>query len=109
MQAVRRILETNPNATGGQIAELMRSQFNLDMDSKVASSYKYTILKSQGKTTGRRGRPAAGAGSLVAAQPAARAVAGDDREAINDLMRAAEKLGLSRVKELVDGFLRAPK
>src|SRR5206468_455932 len=46
-QAVRQILEATPTAAGSEISRLMKSQFNLDMNPKVAGTYRYHIQKSK--------------------------------------------------------------
>src|SRR5882762_873383 len=97
MQAVRQILDASPTTTGSEISRLMKSQFGLSMTPKVAGTYRYHIQK-----TARRNQ-----------RKAARAVAGHQgvpvkTDGLDHLLRAAERLGWKRVKEIVDGILGAP-
>jgi hypothetical protein len=98
MGAVRVVLSANPNATAKEISEALKSQYGMDLDANAAGSYRYQILKAQGlrgQKARRRGR--VGQGQAVA-----------DQSGIDDLLRAAEKLGWQRVKELVDKIVQAP-
>src|SRR5437868_1242022 len=97
MQAVRQILESTPHATGSEISRLMKSQFSLDINPKVAGTYRYHILK----TARRKQRKAARAAAGAQGRPV-------EADGIDHLIRAAEKMGWKRVKEIVDGLLGAP-
>ena len=97
MQAVRQLLEATPQMTGSEIATAMKGQFNLAMTPKVASTYRYHILGRQR----RRQRKA------VRAMAGPQGVPGKT-DGLDHLLRAAEKLGWRRVKEIVDGVLGAP-
>ena len=95
MDGVRQILAANPTAKGSEISKLMKSQFGMSMNPKVAGTYRYHIQKAA-----RRNQ-----------RKAVRAVAGvlpGKTDGLDFLLRAAEKLGWKRVKEIVDGVLSAP-
>ena|SRR5581483_8426122 len=97
MDAVRQILEATPTATGSEISRLMKSQFNLDMNPKVAGTYRYHIQKSKRRKQRKAARAAAGVQGTSGRT-----------DGLDYLLRAAEKLGWKRVKEIVDGVLGAP-
>src|SRR4051794_27765159 len=87
MQAVRQILQATPQMTGSEIATAMKSQVNLAMTPKVASTYRYHILGKQRRAQRKAVRALAG--------PQGRTVKTDG---LDHLLRAAEKLGWKRVK-----------
>src|SRR5882672_3175117 len=88
MDAVRQILAATPNATGSEIARLMKSQFNLEMNPKVAGTYRYHIQKTARRQQRKAARAVAGAHGVPGKS-----------DGIDHLLRAAEKLGWKRVKE----------
>jgi hypothetical protein len=102
MEAARRVLEQTPRATAGELSRAVREQFGLNLNPKMASTYKYHIqkkTKSAGKRSAIRSNPSvADTGSSQTAQAAG----------VDDLLRAAQKLGWQRVKEVVDLVIQAP-
>jgi hypothetical protein len=109
MAAARQVLERNPAASAAEISAALRTEFGMDLSPKAASSYRYSILKKQGGRRRRRRREAAGASASTASVRNDTGHGGDEQGGINDLLRAAQKLGWRRVKEVVDGVLGAPK
>ena len=98
MAGVRQILAVNPTATGSEISKLMKSQFRMSMNPKVAGTYRYHIQKAARRNQRKAVRAVAGAQGLPG-----------KTDGLDFLLRAAEKLGWKRVKEIVDGVLSAPK
>ena len=100
MEAARRVLEQTPGATAGELSRAVKVQFGLNLNPKMASTYKYNIqkkTKSAGKSSPIRSEAGvAGAGHS------------DQAAGVDDLLRAAQKLGWHRVKEVVDLVIQAP-
>ncbi len=93
MAAVKAIVAANPKVTASEISRLAKAEHGVDIHPKMAGTYRYHILK--GERTQRR--------------KAARAIgAGGNTDGLDHLLRAAEKLGWKRVKEIVEGVLNAP-
>jgi hypothetical protein len=102
MEAARRVLGQTPGATAGELSRAVREQFGLNLNPKMASTYKYHIQKKtkyvgMGSPTGSNAS-IAGTGGSQAAQAAG----------VDDLLSAAQKLGWRRVKEVVDLVIQAP-
>jgi heme oxygenase len=101
MEAARRVLEVTPGATAGELSRAVRKQFGLNLNPKMASTYKYHIQKKakSAKHSAIRGDlGVAGTGGSQTAQAAG----------VDDLLQAAQKLGWHRVKEVVDLVIQAP-
>ena len=66
MAGVRQILAANPTATGSEISKLMKSQFGMSMNPKVAGTYRYHVQKAARRNQRKAVRAVAGAqaGSL---------------------------------------------
>ncbi len=75
----------------------MKSQFSMHLSPKVAGTYRYHIQK----TARLKQRKAVRAAAEAQGMPG-------KTDGIDHLLRAAEKLGWKRVKEIVDGVLGAP-
>jgi hypothetical protein len=96
MEAVRNILKKNQAAMPGEITQQVKEQFGIDITPKMASTYKYHIQRKAGKRRGGcRWAQAETTGNSVAS-------------GLDDLLRAADKLGWQRVKEVVDKVIQAP-
>jgi hypothetical protein len=105
MGAVRLVLAKNPKLTAHEIVAEVKKDHGLDVDAKLAGVYKYQILKPKKKP---RQRATAARSAAVSATPAnvGRRTSG---EGLDDLLRAADKLGWHRVKEVVDKIVQAPE
>lgn len=99
MAAVRLVLAANPDATGVTISEALKKQYGMDLDAKNAGSYKFHILRTQKIRKRRKARRANATAATNHASP---------ESGFDDLLRAAEKLGWQRVKEVVDKVTSAP-
>jgi hypothetical protein len=102
MEAARRVLEATPDATAGELSRAVREQFGLNLTPKMASTYKYHIQK-QTKSAGKR--------SPIRSDPSVASTGGSQSAqaaGVDDLLRAAQKLGWHRVKEVVDLVIQAP-
>ena len=102
MEAARRVLQQTPGATAGELSRAVKEQFSLNLTPKMASTYKYHIQKKSKSAGKRNAMPSnagvAGTGGSQSAQAAG----------VDDLLRAAQKLGWQRVKEVVDLVIQAP-
>jgi hypothetical protein len=105
MDGARQLLERNPKITAAELSSSMKSEFGMDLDPRSASSYRYSIIKKRGKIT--RSRKATVA---PVARERLSVISGrsNDEGGLDDLLRAAQKLGWKRVKEVVDGIIEAP-
>jgi hypothetical protein len=98
MEVVRQILGKNPNAKASEIAEQAKAAHGVEIDPKMASTYRYHVLSKQRRKQRRTVR------AVQAANPSAT----DNSDGVDDLLRAARKLGWQRVSEIVAGVLNAP-
>jgi hypothetical protein len=110
IEAARQLLARNPNVTASELSQAMKAEFGMDISPDVASTYRYTILKKQGKKPRRRQRKRrAPAAAVVPTAVAQNDGGGSEQGGLNDLLSAAGKLGWKRVKEIVDRVIGAPK
>jgi len=98
MEAVRQILAANPNAKAADITEQAKAKYGIDINAQMASTYRYHILSKQRRKQRKVVR------KVQAANPAAT----DTSSGVDDLIRAAGKLGWTRINEIVQGVLNAP-
>lgn len=106
--AARAFLEQHPQATPSEMVTALQAK-GTEINLSLAQTYTYRI-RSQNRDKGQQ--PRAAVVSSVAAnaqvrQERAESSAGD-RGGIDDLLRAAGKLGWQRVKEIVDRVVQAP-
>ncbi|MDB5389574.1 MAG: hypothetical protein JWM11_5220 [Planctomycetaceae bacterium] len=99
MAAVREILEADPNATPKQITERAKSKYNIEIQPKIAGTYRYHIV-SKSRRQHRK---------VVRAVQAKNPSPTDSTHGVDDLLRAAGKLGWQRINEIVQGVLNAPQ
>jgi hypothetical protein len=104
MDGVRILLNRNPKMKAAEIAEAMKTEFDMDMNQATAASYRYSILKK----TKKQKRAAARAAGSQAAPVALSEPSIDEAGALDDLLRAAGKVGWRRIKEVVDLVVQAP-
>lgn len=97
MDAVRQIIASDPDATAKVIVEKAKSM-GVSIDPKMAGTYRYHVLSKQRKKNRRAVR------AVQASNPAT----SDKSDGVDDLLRAARKLGWQRVQEIVAGVLNAP-
>ena len=98
MDVVRQILKSNPNAKASEIAEQARSTYRVEISAKVAGTYRYHVLSKDRRQQRKTVR------AVQAANPSAN----DKSDGVDDLLRAARKLGWQRVQEIINGVLNAP-
>jgi hypothetical protein len=98
MEAVRQIVTADPNTKASDIVEKARAKFGVDITPQMASTYRYHILSKQHRKQRKAVR------KVQAANPATT----DASNGVDDLLRAARKLGWKRVNEIVQGVLNAP-
>ena len=98
MDAVRLILATNSNATPKQITEDAKAKYDIVINPKMAATYRYHIV-SKSRRQQRK---------VVRAVQAKNPSALDSGHGVDDLLRAASKLGWQRINEIVQGVLNAP-
>lgn len=98
MDAVRQILSANSNATPKQITADAKAKFDIAIDPKMAATYRYHIV-SKSRRQQRK---------VVRAVQAKNPSALDSGHGVDDLLRAAGKLGWQRINEIVQGVLNAP-
>jgi hypothetical protein len=99
MSAARALLTANPEMRGAELSAALKAQ-GIDLDSRVASTYRYQILKGLKKARKGNRRMAGGAGGGGSSDTV--------QSGLDDLLRAAEKLGWQRVKDVVDKVIQAP-
>ena len=97
MNAVREILRAAPHAKASEISKRAEAEYGVTISPKVASTYRYHILGRQRREQRKAVRAAAGPQGMPGRT-----------DGLDHLLRAAEKLGWRRVKEIVDGVLNAP-
>ncbi|MCS6975554.1 MAG: hypothetical protein NZM31_00915 [Gemmatales bacterium] len=102
MEVVRKILEANPKAKPDEIVQVAQSQYGTEINKRTAGVYRYMILHPKGKTA--RVRAKNGAAKAAPARPVTAGVG----EGLDDLFRAAEKMGWSRLKTVVERITQAP-
>ena len=98
MDAVRQVLAADSNAKAREISDQVKAKFGIDLDPKMAATYRYHI-KSKSRRKQRR---------AVRAVQAKSPAASDTGHGVDDLLRAASKLGWQRINEIVQGVLTAP-
>jgi hypothetical protein len=98
MEVVRQILGKNPNAKASEITEQAKVTHGVEIDPKMAGTYRYHVLSKQRRKQRKTVR------AVQAANPSAT----DKSDGVDDLLRAARKLGWQRVSEIVAGVLNAP-
>lgn len=98
MEVVRQILAANPNAKASEIAHEAKTKHSVDIEPKMAGTYRYHVLSKQRRVQRKAVR------AVQAANPSAT----DTSDGVDDLLRAARKLGWQRVNEIVQGILNAP-
>lgn len=98
MEAVRMILTVDPHVKPTAISERVKAEHGLEISPKMAGTYRYHILSKQRRKQRK----------VVRAVQAAHPSALDTSDGVDDLLRAARKLGWQRVQEIVEGVLKAP-
>ncbi|MDB5335138.1 MAG: hypothetical protein JWN70_757 [Planctomycetaceae bacterium] len=98
MDVVRQILSVNGNATPKQIAAEAKAKHDIVIDPKMAATYRYHIV-SKSRRQQRK---------VVRAVQKKNPSALDSGHGVDDLLRAASKLGWQRINEIVQGVLNAP-
>jgi len=98
MDAVRLILGANPNATPKQVTDEAKAKYGIVINPKMAATYRYHIV-SKSRRQQRK---------VVRAVQAKNPSASDSGHGVDDLLRAASKLGWQRINEIVQGVLNAP-
>lgn len=98
MEVVRAILKKNPQAKASDIAAQAKAEHGVEINAKMAGTYRYHVLSKEH----RRQR------KTVRAVQAANPSPNDKTDGVDDLLRAARKLGWQRVQEIVNGVLNAP-
>ncbi len=101
MEVVKRILESNPKAKPDEIVQVAQSQYGTEISKRTAGVYRYLILNPKSRTA----KPRARNGSVAAPAPKPAVSVG---EGLDDLFRAAEKMGWSRLKTVVERITQAP-
>jgi hypothetical protein len=97
MDAVRQILAADPSATASVIVVKAKA-LGVTIDPKMAGTYRYHVLSKQRHKNRKAVR------AVQASNPSA----SDKSDGVDDLLRAARKLGWQRVQEIVSGVLNAP-
>lgn len=98
MEVVRQILSAHPNAKASDIAQAAKTEHGVEIDPKMAGTYRYHVLSKQRRIQRKAVR------AVQAANPSET----DKSDGVDDLLRAARKLGWQRVNEIVQGILNAP-
>lgn len=98
MEVVRQILAETPNAKAAEIAQQALATHGITIDPKMAATYRYHIVSKQRRKQRKTVR------AVQAANPSP----SDKSDGVDDLLRAARKLGWQRVSEIVQGVLNAP-
>ncbi len=98
MEVVRQILKKNANAKASEISEEAMATHGVEISAKVAGTYRYHVLSKDRRQQRKTVR------AVQAANPSAN----DKSDGVDDLLRAARKLGWQRVQEIVNGVLNAP-
>jgi hypothetical protein len=98
MEAVRQILAADPNAKANTITEQAKAKYGIEINPKMAATYRYHVMSK----TRRKQR------KVVRAVQAANPASTDKSDGVDDLLRAARKLGWNRINEIVQGVLTAP-
>jgi hypothetical protein len=98
MDAVRQILAAKADSTASEITEQAKTKFGVDINPKMAATYRYHILSKDRRKQRKAVR------AVQAANPSST----DASDGVDDLLRAARKLGWQRVGEIVQGVLNAP-
>lgn len=97
MDAVRQILTTDANATASVIVEKAKAM-GVTIAPKMAGTYRYHVLSKERQKNRKAIR------AVQASNPSQ----SDASDGVDDLLRAARKLGWQRVQEIVAGVLNAP-
>lgn len=97
MDAVRQILAKDANATASEIVEKAQS-LGVTIAPKMAGTYRYHVLSKERQKNRQAVR------AVQASNPSQ----SDTSDGVDDLLRAARKLGWQRVQEIVSGVLNAP-
>ena len=87
MEAVRQILAADPNAKAKEISEQAKTKFGVDINPKMAATYRYHVLSK----SRRKQRKA------VRAVQKKNPAASDTGHGVDHLLRAAGKLGWQRM------------
>ena len=98
MEVVRAILKKNPNAKASEIVEAAKTTYGIAINAKMAGTYRYHVLSKEHRKQRKTVR------AVQAANPSPN----DKMDGVDDLLRAARKLGWQRVQEIVAGVLNAP-
>jgi hypothetical protein len=102
MEAVRRALQKlGKKALPTEIQDFVKTNFGLELTTKLISVYKTTLTKKSRK----RGRPRKGDHGEVSGAPASAAPSTQGGVTLRDLRTVKEmrdRLGVSRLRELVD-------
>ena len=98
MEAVRQILTADPNAKASDITAQAKAKYRIEINPKMAGTYRYHVLSKLRRKQRK----------VVRAVQAANPAATDASDGVDDLLRAARKLGWQRVSEIVQGVLNAP-
>jgi hypothetical protein len=98
MEAVRQILAADPNTKSSEISTQAKANFGIAINPKMAATYRYHVLSKQRRKQRK----------VIRAVQAANPAATDNSDGVDDLLRAARKLGWQRVNEIVQGVLIAP-
>lgn len=97
MDAVRQILNEDSNATAAVIVEKAKA-LGVTIAPKMAGTYRYHVLSKERQKNRKAVR------AVQASNPSQ----SDSSDGVDDLLRAARKLGWHRVQEIVAGVLNAP-
>ena len=98
MEAVRQIVAANPNIKSSEISAQAKAKYGIEINPKMAATYRYHVVSK----LRRKNR------KVVRAVQAAHPDSSDSSDGVDDLLRAARKLGWQRVNEIVAGVLNAP-
>ncbi len=98
MDAVRQILAAKSNATPKEITAQAQAQYAIAINPKMAATYRYHIVSKSRRQQRKAVR------AVQAKNPSAL----DAGHGVDDLLRAASKLGWQRINEIVQGVLNAP-
>jgi hypothetical protein len=98
---VKQIMAKSPNLTAPEIVAAAKSDYGVDIPPRTAGVYRYQILHPK-KTKKRKYK------YRTAATPVTPARAAGGADGYDDLLRAAEKLGWKRVKDVVQKITQAP-
>jgi hypothetical protein len=98
MEAVRQILAADPNTKANEISVQAQAKYGIEINPKMAGTYRYHVLSKLRRKQRK----------VVRAVQAANPAATDLSDGVDDLLRAARKLGWQRVNEIVQGVLNAP-